>query len=209
MLEVYNTIANDGMYVAPKLVTATVDSQGVQHATGSPKAHRVIDTDVARQVRGMLANVVEVGTGAKAAVPGYQVAGKTGTARKPLTEHVDGDGYLGLDGHYHYVATFVGMVPAGNPHLSIIVILDEPDPSKSYYASDTSAPLFGELARTALRLLHIPPSSAPDATTGLPDVNRDLLKAASNETAVGPGAAPGTSTSIPDGTDASTTTSVP
>ena len=190
MLDVYNTIANNGVFVAPKLVTATVDSAGVSHPTPRSPTHRVISPLVAQQVRGMLANVVKVGTGTNAAVPGYQVAGKTGTARKPLTPHQPGNGYLDLDGHYHYISTFVGMVPADKPALSIIVVLDEPDSAKSYYASDTSAPLFGELARTALRLLHIPPSSSAIASAGVPEVNRALLATAGTEAAVGPGAAP-------------------
>ena len=97
--------------VPPKLVTATIDAHGRaargaprRQGTGSSRAH------VATQVRGMLANVVTSGTGEKAAVPGYQVAGKTGTARKPLDEHLPGNGYMDLNGHYHYVSTFVGML---------------------------------------------------------------------------------------------------
>lgn len=175
MLDVYNTIANDGVAVPPRLVTATIDAQGRRHVAGPSKGRRVISSDVAAQVRGMLANVVKSGTGAKAAVPGYQVAGKTGTARKPLDKHLAGNGYMDLNGRYHYVSTFVGMLPAGDPQLSIIVILDDPDTGKSYYASDTAAPLFSELARAAVRQLHLPPSSAPDPTLGLPTVSPEVL----------------------------------
>ena len=203
MLQAYNAIANDGVAVPPKLVTATIDAHGQRHVARTSPGRRVLSSVVATQVRGMLANVVRSGTGEKAAVPGYQVAGKTGTARKPLDEHLPGDGYMDLSGHYHYVSTFVGMLPAGDPQLSIIVVLDDPDPAKSYYASDTAAPLFGQLARAAVRQLHLPPSSAPDPTIGLPEVNPDLLANIGDEPAVGPGAAP--STTAPPTTVASTT----
>lgn len=184
MLQAYNAIANDGVAVSPKLVTATIDAQGRRHATRSAPGRRVLSSEVATLMRGMLANVVQSGTGEKAAVPGYQVAGKTGTARKPLDEHLPGNGYQDLNGNYHYISTFVGMLPAGDPELSIIVVLDDPDPAKSYYASDTSAPLFGQLARAAVRQLHLPPSSAPDPTLGLPGVSRDLLANTATSTTV-------------------------
>ena len=177
MLQAYNTIANNGVYVPAKLVTATVDGAGRRHAVASTGEHRVVSREVATQVRGMLANVVKTGTGEKAAVPGYQVAGKTGTPRKPLDKHLPGNGYMDLNGHYHYMPTFVGMLPAGDPQLSIIVVLDDPNSSQTgYYASDTAAPLFGQLARAAVRQLHLPPSTAPDPTLGLPVVQPDVLK---------------------------------
>ena len=182
MLQVYNTIADNGLAVAPKLVTATIDAQGRRHATPPSPSHRVIPASVAKQVRGMLANVVKVGTGQNAAVPGYQVAGKTGTARKPLDKHQPGNGYMGLDGRYHYVSTFVGMLPASDPQLSIIAVLNDPDLSNSYYASDTAAPLFGQIARVAVRRLHLPPSAATDATRGLPQVNPQLLNSNKDST---------------------------
>lgn len=188
MLSAYNTIANDGVSVAPKLVNATIDGRGVRHTTTNVKGRRVIPTRVARQLRGILANVVRTGTGTKAAVPGYQVAGKTGTARKPLAEHQPGDGYLGLDGRYHYVSTFVGMLPASDPELSIIVILD--DPSGSYYASDTAAPAFGKLATEAVRRLHLPPAAKADASEGLPAVSPELLGTPLDADGAGSAAAP-------------------
>lgn len=197
MLMAYNVIANDGVYVPPRLVDAIIDADGKEHGIPRGKEHRVVSAETARSVRGMLTNVVRSGTGQKAGVPGYLVAGKTGTARKPLDEHMPGDGYLGVDGAYHYVSSFVGMVPAGDPSLSIIVVMDEPDPAKSYYASDTAAPLFSELARVALRMFHIPPSMAGDPTVGLPALDPSLLANTAAEPAVGPGAAPSTTTVPP------------
>jgi cell division protein FtsI (penicillin-binding protein 3) len=177
MLQAYNAIANGGVLVPTRLVGATIDASGTRHTTAESKGRRVVSTEVARQVRGMLANVVSTGTGTKAAVPGYQVAGKTGTARMPLDEHQPGDGYLGLDGRYHYASSFVGMLPAGDPQLSIIVVLNDVDRNRSgsYFASDTAAPLFGRLATEAVRRLHLPPATGPDVTDGLPSVNPDLL----------------------------------
>ena len=189
MLEAYNVIANNGEYVAPRLVTATVDAKGVQHDTAPSARRRVISASTARAVRGMLVDVVKSGTGQAAAVPGYLVAGKTGTARKPLTPHMPGNGYMDLNGQYHYASSFVGMVPANNPRLSIMVVMDEPDPAKSIYAADTAAPLFSQLARTALRMYHIPPSTGDDPSAGLPSLDPTVLQATKTETAVGPNAA--------------------
>lgn len=175
MLSAYNVIANGGVALPARMVNATIDAQGRRHPVAEGEGHRVIPAEVATQLRGILATVVQTGTGRKAAVPGYQVAGKTGTARKPMDDHAAGDGYMGRDGRYHYVSSFVGMLPAGDPQLSIIVVLN--DPSGSYYASDTAAPLFGQLATEAVRRLHIPPATQTDPTDGLPEVNPELLGA--------------------------------
>jgi cell division protein FtsI (penicillin-binding protein 3) len=197
MLEAYNVIANNGEYVAPRLVTATVDAKGVQHDTAPSSRRRVISASTARAVRGMLVDVVKSGTGQAAAVPGYLVAGKTGTARKPLTPHMPGNGYMDRNGAYHYASSFVGMVPANNPRLSIMVVMDEPDPAKSIYAADTAAPLFSQLARTALRMYHIPPSTGDDPSVGLPSLDPTVLQATKTETAVGPNAAAPTTAPTP------------
>lgn len=177
MLQAYNAIANGGVLMPARLVNATIDAKGMRHVAAGPDGRRVVSAKVAKQVRGMLANVVSTGTGTKAAVPGYQVAGKTGTARMPLDEHQPGDGYLGIDGRYHYASSFIGMLPAGDPQLSIIVVLNDVDRNRSgsYFASDTAAPLFGRLATEAVRRLHIPPATGPDVTDGLPSLNPDLL----------------------------------
>jgi cell division protein FtsI (penicillin-binding protein 3) len=114
----------------------------------------------------MMAQVVERGTGQLAAVPGYSVAGKTGTARKPQPTGT----YEDENGQMHYIATFGGLLPAENPDLSIIVVVDEPDPSKSIYAADVAAPAFADLARFALRRLGIPPAAGGDITD-VPDMS--------------------------------------
>lgn len=152
MLYAYNAIANDGVYAPPQLVGEIVDAEGERRPAPAGQAERVVSAEVASQMRDMMANVVNEGTGEAAVVEGYEVAGKTGTARKPSPE---GTGYTWPDGRNHYVATFAGFMPADDPKLSIIVVLDEP---RTTYASDSAAPAFAELARHALRTLRLPPA---------------------------------------------------
>ncbi|MGH9119025.1 MAG: peptidoglycan D,D-transpeptidase FtsI family protein, partial [Acidimicrobiales bacterium] len=152
MLAAYNTIANGGVYVAPKLVRASIDAAGNRVAAPPSAHHRVVSEDTAGAVQDMMTYVVEEGTGRRAQIDGYLAAGKTGTARKPLP----GGGYTDENGRYHYVATFAGFVPADDPQLTIIVVIDEP--GTSIYASQVAAPLFARMATYALRHERIPPS---------------------------------------------------
>ena len=101
----------------------------------------------------MLTAVVASGTAKQASVPGYEIAAKTGTGRKvqPNGSYEDEEGF------YHYASTVVGYFPAADPELSMIVIIDEP--TGKFYASETAAPLFGELAGWALRHYMISPST--------------------------------------------------
>jgi cell division protein FtsI (penicillin-binding protein 3) len=115
-------------------------------------ATRVISTAASRQVRAMLEAAVRAGgTGAKAAVPGYRVAGKTGTVRK--THH----------GRYvakRYYSLFAGMAPASQPRLVMVVVIDDPK-GKKYYGGDVAAPVFSEVMAEALPLLQIAPDALP------------------------------------------------
>ena len=151
MLAAYNTVANGGMYVAPKLVKATIDSEGDRHETGVSRRHRVISANTAKEMTAMLAEVVRVGTATRATVEGYTVAGKTGTARKPL------EGQRGYKAGA-YVSSFAGFVPAERPEFSAIVILDEPTP---IFGGIVAAPVFAQVARYALREFRIPPPDVP------------------------------------------------
>lgn len=166
MLGAYNTVANGGVYVAPKLVKRTVDTHGVAHQTKPSARHRVVSTRTAQQVTAMLTEVTRVGTGTEAQIEGYSVAGKTGTAKKPKE---GGGGYQ--DGAY--VATFAGFVPAEAPRLSAIVVLDEP--MHGYYGGAVSAPTFAEIAQYALRLLRVPPP-APTPAIAVPPLADPLSK---------------------------------
>jgi cell division protein FtsI (penicillin-binding protein 3) len=146
MLGAYNTIANGGVYVAPSLVRSEIDAKGRERRLPAPPVRRVVSTQTAAEVTAMLTEVVRGGTGTGAAVDGYTVAGKTGTARK-VEESV---GYK--DGAY--VASFAGFLPAESPRLSAIVVLDQPQP---YYTGGlASAPVFSQLAAYAVRHYQVP-----------------------------------------------------
>ncbi len=159
MLEAYNVLANGGVYVEPRLVLGTVDGDGNRHDAPAAETHRVVSEETARAVSDMLVAAVDAGTGTQARIDGYAVAGKTGTARKPQP----GGGYQDAAGNYHYVSTFAGFVPAQDPQLSIIVVMDEP--SNGFFASQVSAPVFAELARFGLRQFRVPPPTVPFRST--------------------------------------------
>jgi cell division protein FtsI (penicillin-binding protein 3) len=148
MLQVYNTLANGGVWVEPHLVKATVGADGKEHPAAAPATRRVVSADTAAKVTAMLSNVVNNGTGVNAKIDGYTVAGKTGTARK---NDLENGGYE--KGAYY--ATFAGFVPAESPRLSALVVIDEPRPT--YYAGVVAAPVFARISQYALRLLRIPP----------------------------------------------------
>lgn len=142
MAVAFSTVANDGVRVQPRLV-AQVGTR--VYDSGATK--RVIPTKVARTVRKMLADAVAEGTGTKAQIEGYEVAGKTGTAQK-----------VASDGTYSesaYVASFVGMVPADHPRLVVLVSVDEP--TTSIYGGDIAAPAVQKIMRFALQRLEIAP----------------------------------------------------
>jgi cell division protein FtsI (penicillin-binding protein 3) len=154
MATVYATIANEGLYVEPRLVRGTVDGAGVFHPAPASATRRVVSGATASAVTQMLAYVVQDGTGLAAQIPGYQVAGKTGTALKP-------DPRTG--GYYHdrYVASFIGFLPASQPRVVVAAILDEPS---TIYGGVAAAPLFQKVARYAIQRLGI----APAPSVGLP-----------------------------------------
>jgi cell division protein FtsI (penicillin-binding protein 3) len=161
MLQAYNVLANGGVYVPPRLVMETIDSDGGRHPVPSGASRRVVSEATSQQMREMLVNVVAEGTGTRGGIRGYTVAGKTGTARKPQPQ----GGYEDAAGNYHYVANFVGFVPAEKPELSIIVVIDEP--AGDIYGGTVAAPVFADLAQYGLRLFRIPPplvesTPAPD-----------------------------------------------
>ncbi len=151
MLLAYNVIANGGRYVAPMLVSATTDSDGVIHRVAPDEGRRVVSEQTAQQLNLMLRNVVMEGTGTLATVPGYTSAGKTGTPWKP----VDG-GYQTASGGYLYQPNFVGFMPAQDPQLAVLVMIDEPSPRLGYTGGEVAAPVFSKIASFALQLFGIP-----------------------------------------------------
>jgi len=138
MASAYAAIANRGIWVRPHLVDHVGDGRSVFE----PR-RRIVSRRVSRQVLGMLKNVVLDGTGTLAAVPGYQVAGKTGTAAK-----VDADGTYSDS---RYVASFIGIVPASRPRLVILVSVDEP--RGAIWGGVVAAPAFSQIARFDLQYL--------------------------------------------------------
>lgn len=152
MLQAYNVVANGGVFVEPRLVLATVDADGTEHPTPQGAGHRVIAPDTADQLNVMLRDVVAEGTGQMASINGYTPAGKTGTSRKAQPNGT----YLDADGVTQYQSTFVGFVPAEQPALSIIVVIDEPR-GGDYTGGAVAAPAFSSIASFALRHLSIPP----------------------------------------------------
>ena len=141
MARAYSVIANGGVLVRPHLIDR-IDG----HSVGGTRGRRVVSRGVAEQVLSMLRGVVLEGTGTEAAIPGYTVAGKTGTAAK-----IDPDGTYSTS---RYVASFVGLVPATKPRLVIMVMVDEPH--GDIYGGVVAAPAFREIARFNLQRLEIP-----------------------------------------------------
>jgi cell division protein FtsI (penicillin-binding protein 3) len=142
---VYQTVANDGVQLEPQLVSGWVDPAGAFHRPAAAVAHRVESVQTARTLRDLLSSVVTDGTGRLAAVPGYVVAGKTGTAERAVP-----GGYSG------YMSSFVGMLPAAAPQIVIAVTLDNPTPNEGGLSA---APVFQKIAAQAVRIRHIPPST--------------------------------------------------
>jgi cell division protein FtsI (penicillin-binding protein 3) len=149
---VFQTIATGGEWVQPRLLRGTVGPDGHLLSAEPPKRRRVISEETASALSAMLVGVVESGTGELAAVPGYPVAGKTGTAQKPSETS---RGYA----EGKYIATFAGFVPAHAPALVIAVMIDEPTP---IYGGMTAAPVFSEITAFALQHRRVAPDGAPD-----------------------------------------------
>jgi len=124
----------------------------------APEGDRVLTVAAARAIRQMMEGVVSPeGTAPKAAVPGYRVAGKTGTVKK-----VEGGGYSAN----RYVAVFAGIAPADDPRLAMVVMVDEPS-TDAYYGGLVAAPVFGRVMAGALRMLNIPPDRISDGSVHL------------------------------------------
>ena len=133
----YATLGNHGRAIAPTFV------KGQRN-----KAEEVLDPAIADEVVRMMQTVTEKGgTATQAAILGYHVAGKTGTARK-----ASGGGYS-----RRYVSFFAGLVPVQNPRFSMAVVIDDPDPAKGYFGGLVSAPVFQRVMDGALRLMDVPP----------------------------------------------------
>jgi cell division protein FtsI/penicillin-binding protein 2 len=148
MATAYAAIGNHGVLRTPYLVGRIGSSR-----TKRPHARRIVSKATATRLMAMLRSVVVEGTGTEAAIPGYTVAGKTGTAAKPE------------NGRYvaKYVASFVGLVPAAKPRFAILVAVDEPH--GAIWGGVVAAPAFARIAQFVLQYLEVPPD-APETKTG-------------------------------------------
>jgi cell division protein FtsI/penicillin-binding protein 2 len=145
MVTAYAAIANGGILRPPHIVQA-LDGRPVPISRG----RRIISSRTAHEVRRMLEGVLAPGgTASEVKIPGYQLAGKTGTANKI-------DPATGAYSEERYVASFVGMAPARDPRLLVAVMVDEPH--GAIYGGEVAAPAFGRIASFALPYLRIPPS---------------------------------------------------
>jgi cell division protein FtsI/penicillin-binding protein 2 len=124
-------------------------AQGQRRPDPTPKGHRVISPQTAKALREMLKGVLAAGgTGAEASIPGYELAGKTGTANKV-------DESTGTYSESRYIASFTGFAPADKPRLLVAVMVDEPQ--GGIYGGDVAAPAFQQITSFALNYLRIPP----------------------------------------------------
>ena len=147
LAQAYSALGNGGRLYPVSMVALESPTEGRQ----------VIAPDTATAVRRMLEEVVRPGgTGTKAAVAGYRVAGKTGTAWKFAAGGYSEDKYISI---------FAGLAPASNPRLAAVVVIDEPS-GELYYGSDVAAPVFADIMTESLRLLAVPPDALPARDPG-------------------------------------------
>jgi cell division protein FtsI (penicillin-binding protein 3) len=142
-----SAIAGGGVYHQPRIVSRVVSPEGAVEVPPVEEERRVMSEATARAMVGIMRGVTEVGgTARQAAIEGYPVAGKTGTAQKAIGGHYDPQ---------KYVASFVGFAPAQSPRIALMVVMDEPE--GSHLGGAVAAPVFKEIAEQALRYLHVPP----------------------------------------------------
>ncbi|NAZ83038.1 penicillin-binding protein 2, partial [Kineococcus sp. R8] len=154
---VFATVANDGVRVEPSLIAGTSDPAGTYTPSPAPTSTRVVSAPTAATLRDMMQAVVgEAGTAEAANIPGYLVAGKTGTANR----------YDETCGCYSgYTASFIGMAPADDPQLIVAVILQ--DPKNGYYGGSTAGPVFKDVMTYALQQRGVAPSTSAPANLPL------------------------------------------
>jgi cell division protein FtsI (penicillin-binding protein 3) len=148
--QVFATIANDGVRMPAHLIKGYTNPDGTIEPAASGEGVQVISEHTADTVLTMLESVVdgENGTGTAAAIPGYRVAGKTGTAQA-----------WGADGQVGITSSFIGVAPADDPKVAVAVIMH--NPRTSVWGGTVAAPVFSEVAGFALQLLKVPPTGAP------------------------------------------------
>lgn len=160
----YAALANNGVLMKSYIVEKVIRADGSQDITEPQEVRQAISARAATLITGMLVSAVERGHGARAGVPGYYVAGKTGTAQIP---NPHGPGYL----ENATIGTFAGYAPADSPRFAMVVKIDRP--RDVIYAESSAAPLFGEIAEFLLHYLQVPterPYDAAKEVESLPDL---------------------------------------
>lgn len=150
LVTAYGSIANGGRLMHPYIVAKRLGPDGREIVTKEREVRQVIKPETAAKVTGLLERVVSEGHGKRAAVPGYKVAGKTGTAQ-----------VVGPDGKYEenqHIGSFGGFFPSNEPRFAMVVKLDRPKAVK--FAESSAAPTFGEIAKWLLHYAKVPPTEA-------------------------------------------------
>jgi cell division protein FtsI (penicillin-binding protein 3) len=157
MAGMYQAVANNGLRVTPRIVRAVVAPDGTRSVPAPPSSVQVVSPQTARTLRYMLEAVVQAkgGTAPSAAIDGYLVAGKTGTAQQT-------DPRCGCYGDGRYWATFAGMAPADSPRLVVGIMIDSP--RGGLHGGAVAAPTFRQIMTYALRQRAVPPTGAPMPT---------------------------------------------
>lgn len=161
MAAAFGALANDGVRIAPHLIREVRNAEGATVYRAQPEQRRVINSETAIALRGMLEDVTIRGTAKQAQLDGYSAAGKTGTAQKidPKTRSYS---------KTKHVASFVGFAPVSNPQVVIVVVIDEP--AGAYHGGDVAAPIFREVAELILPTLGVMPDievkSTPELIAG-------------------------------------------
>lgn len=154
LLSAVCAIVNGGIYNAPHFVSSAIDSGGNVVYSHANTSKRVLSEATSQRMRDLLEAVVSEGSGKKAAVEGYRIGGKTGTAQKYEN---------GAIAHGKYISSFVGFAPALDPKYAVLMIVDEPD-SYAYYGSIVAAPYVGEVFKKIFDYLKLEP------TEGISDI---------------------------------------
>ena len=149
LISAYNAIANGGVLVRPQMVEKIIHADGSEENIQTQEIRRVVSEKTALQVSGLLGNVVVLGHGKMANVPGYQVGGKTGTAQVAST---NSRGYE----EGKTIGTFAGFAPLSNPRFTVLVKID--NPKNVQWAESSAAPTFGELMKFLLEYENIEPT---------------------------------------------------
>jgi len=143
------TLGNAGVHVTPRLVDGFSDADGTFHAVAAPELTQVVSAETSAEMIRMMESVVDDGTGKRAAINGYRVAGKTGTAQT-----ADGGGGISAT-----TASFVGVVPAEAPRIAVGVVIYKP--TSGFFGGTIAAPVFHDVASFALETLGVAPSTVP------------------------------------------------